>query len=579
MSSGYLGNQNLKKIGEQIEFTPETLQEYMKCYNDPIYFAKNYIKIVHVDRGFIPFEMYDYQKEIVSKVLKNRRTVTLTARQSGKTTTAVAIILHYILFTEYKTVAILANKGDSAKEVLDRVKIAYEALPKWLQQGVEEWNKFNIVLENGCKIYAGTTSSSAIRGKSISFLYLDECVGANTKCCIEENDSYYYSEITNLINTDEGNFLKVEDKDMLYSIYKVTNKINGKEYIGFHSVKSKKDILCKESTAGSVYRDGYMGSGKLIKSALEKYGPENMCQEIIYLTNDRQDAFDMEKTLVDERYVLREDTYNLSIGGSVCILKGENNGFYGKKHTQETIDKIQSSRKETYSKFPFSWCETFDVKTGTKFSTYREIYNFYNITDSNKTRLSVYKLAHEGVLKYKSTYLQEIAIRRYTERQLRESEADKRHKIKSRMTSERFKGVPKTFESNIKRSESIKRWIDDNPIEHAKKMNKINTNPEKIKKTAEKHTGMKRSEKTRKLISQSKKGAPAHNKNKIYIRNITTGEVMKTDKFDEIPQGWVRGNGIKTGPKNKKAFFNPNENKIKFFIPGEEPEGWRLGRK
>jgi hypothetical protein len=174
MSSGYLGNNNLKRIGEQIEFTPDNLKEYMKCLKDPIYFAESYIKIVHVDRGFVPLDMYDYQKEITEKITNNRRVAVLTARQAGKTTTAVAVILHYILFNEYKTVAILANKGDAAKEVLDRVKIAYEALPKWMQQGVEEWNKFNIVLENGCKIYAGTTSSSAIRGKSISFLYLDE---------------------------------------------------------------------------------------------------------------------------------------------------------------------------------------------------------------------------------------------------------------------------------------------------------------------------------------------------------------------------------------------------------------------
>lgn len=174
MSSGYLGNPNLKKIGEQIEFTPEYLKEYMKCVQDPIYFAENYIKIVHVDKGFVPLDMYDYQKEITTKITNSRRVAVLTARQSGKTTTAVAVILHYILFNEYKTVAILANKGDAAREVLDRVKLAYEALPKWMQQGVEEWNKGNIVLENGCKIYAGTTTSSAIRGKSISFLYLDE---------------------------------------------------------------------------------------------------------------------------------------------------------------------------------------------------------------------------------------------------------------------------------------------------------------------------------------------------------------------------------------------------------------------
>jgi len=174
MGDGYLGNSHLKKVDQEIEWTPELIKEYIKCSEDPIYFAKTYIKIVHVDRGLIPFEMYDYQKEIVQKITDNRRCAVLTARQSGKTTTAVAVILHYILFNEFSTVAILANKGDASREVLARIKLAYEALPKWLQQGITEWNKGNIELENGCKVLAGTTSSSAIRGKSINFLYLDE---------------------------------------------------------------------------------------------------------------------------------------------------------------------------------------------------------------------------------------------------------------------------------------------------------------------------------------------------------------------------------------------------------------------
>ena len=174
MNIGYNGNQNLKKSDTPVQWTQELIQEFAKCAADPIYFAKTYIKIVHVDRGLIPFDMYDYQQEIVEKITNNRRVAVLTARQSGKTTTAVAVILHYILFNEFKTVAILANKGDAATEVLSRIKLAYEALPAWLQQGVQEWNKTYITLENGCKIYAGTTSSSAIRGKSVNFLYLDE---------------------------------------------------------------------------------------------------------------------------------------------------------------------------------------------------------------------------------------------------------------------------------------------------------------------------------------------------------------------------------------------------------------------
>ena len=171
---GYNGNTNIKRKGMSIEFSQDMIQEFVKCAGDPIYFSEKYIKIVHVDHGLIPIRMYDYQKEIVEAITFNRRVTVNTSRQAGKTTTAVAVILHYVLFNDHKTVALLANKGDAAREILDRIKIAYEALPKWMQQGVVEWNKGSVEFENGCKIIAGATSSSAIRGKSISFLYIDE---------------------------------------------------------------------------------------------------------------------------------------------------------------------------------------------------------------------------------------------------------------------------------------------------------------------------------------------------------------------------------------------------------------------
>jgi len=171
---GYNGNANLKRKGIPIEFSNDMISEYLKCSKDPIYFAEKYIQIVHVDHGLIPIKMYDYQKEIATAITENRRVTVNTSRQAGKTTTAVAIILHYVLFNDYKTVALLANKGDSAREILDRIKIAYEALPKWLHQGVIEWNKGSVGFENGRKVIAGSTSSSAIRGKSIAFLYIDE---------------------------------------------------------------------------------------------------------------------------------------------------------------------------------------------------------------------------------------------------------------------------------------------------------------------------------------------------------------------------------------------------------------------
>ena len=170
----YLGNASLKKKGVQIDWTEEMVQEFITCAKDPIYFAQKYIQIVHVDHGLIPIDLYDYQKEIIEKTTNNRRTCVVTSRQAGKTTTAVCLILHYILFNDHKLVALLANKGDAAREILDRIKTAYEALPKWLQQGVIEWNKGSVEFENGCKIIAAATSSNNIRGKSVSFLYIDE---------------------------------------------------------------------------------------------------------------------------------------------------------------------------------------------------------------------------------------------------------------------------------------------------------------------------------------------------------------------------------------------------------------------
>ena len=190
--NGYRGNRNLKSKGIQLEWSQERLQEYLKCARDPIYFAEKYIQIVHVDRGLIPIILYDYQKEIMEAIASNRRVTVNTSRQAGKTTTAVAVILHYILFNDHKTVALLANKGDAAREILDRIKIAYESLPDWLQQGVIEFNKGSAEFENGSKIIAASTSSSSIRGKS--------CVTGDTKICVEKDDGIYLIEIEKLIN-------------------------------------------------------------------------------------------------------------------------------------------------------------------------------------------------------------------------------------------------------------------------------------------------------------------------------------------------------------------------------------------
>lgn len=174
LKRGYNGNRNLKKVGEVIEWTEEQVAEYIRCSEDPVYFITNYMKIINVDRGLVPFELYDFQEEMISSMATNRFTVITTARQVGKSTTTCAFILWYVLFNPEKTVALLANKAEVAREILGRVKLAYQHLPKWLQQGVVEWNKGSIELENNSRIIASATSADAIRGFSINLLFIDE---------------------------------------------------------------------------------------------------------------------------------------------------------------------------------------------------------------------------------------------------------------------------------------------------------------------------------------------------------------------------------------------------------------------
>ena len=173
-SDFYLGNPNLKNVAQKINWTEENLTTYMLCKEDSEHFIRNFVKIIHVDRGLVSFEMYDYQKDMVHKFNDNRFVICKMPRQTGKSTTIIAYLLHYVLFNENVNVAILANKGAVARELLSRLQLAYEHLPKWLQQGVVIWNKGNIELENGSKILASATSGSAVRGSSFNIIFLDE---------------------------------------------------------------------------------------------------------------------------------------------------------------------------------------------------------------------------------------------------------------------------------------------------------------------------------------------------------------------------------------------------------------------
>jgi len=169
-------NPRLKKPNSTHEYTLEEIQELAKCAEDPVYCITKYIKIRHPTKGFIPFDMWECQKDIVRAYNQNRFVILLASRQVGKTETSAAYLLWYALFNPYKTVVILSNKSSSAKEIIAKIQDAYEELPYFLKPGIDEnsWNKHECKWENKSRIVAQTTSIDSARGLSISLLYLDE---------------------------------------------------------------------------------------------------------------------------------------------------------------------------------------------------------------------------------------------------------------------------------------------------------------------------------------------------------------------------------------------------------------------
>ena len=173
--NSYNGNQNLKQIGYEIQYTVEQVRELLACKDDAVYFIRKYCKIVSLDSEMlIPFDLYDYQVNFLNTIHENRRIISMQPRQMGKSQTVAAYILWYTLFNNNKTVAILAYKKDAAVEILSRFQLMYENLPLWMQQGIKTWNQGDVELENGSSVFTAATSNSGIRGKSVNLLYVDE---------------------------------------------------------------------------------------------------------------------------------------------------------------------------------------------------------------------------------------------------------------------------------------------------------------------------------------------------------------------------------------------------------------------
>lgn len=231
---GYNGNVNLKKANQKIDWTNELIEEYVKCSEDPIYFTETYMKIININEGLVSFKLYDYQKDMILSMKDNRFNVVATARQAGKSTVTCAFILWYIIFHGEKTVALLANKGETAREILGRIQLAYEHLPRWLQHGVKEWNKGSFELENNSRVIAAATSASAIRGYSINLLFIDEAA------FIDNWDQFFTSVYPTISSGKESKIVLVSTPNGLNHFYAIwVNALEKRN--GYNAIKVSYD--------------------------------------------------------------------------------------------------------------------------------------------------------------------------------------------------------------------------------------------------------------------------------------------------------------------------------------------------
>lgn len=194
LTESYLGNPNVKRDGVVQEWTQQEVMEYAKCMNDASYFARRYCKIISLDKGLVNFELYPYQEKMFNHFNDNRFSIVLACRQSGKSISSVAYLLWYALFHSEKTIAVLANKGATAREMLARVTLMLENLPFFLQPGCKALNKGSIEFSNNSRIIAAATSGSSIRGMSVNLLFLDEFA-------FVDNDAEFYTSTYPVISS------------------------------------------------------------------------------------------------------------------------------------------------------------------------------------------------------------------------------------------------------------------------------------------------------------------------------------------------------------------------------------------
>ena len=307
----YLGNPLLKRVNVPQNYTAEEIQEYVKCRDNPIYFIKNYMTIVNIDRGLMKFELWPFQEELIKGLEEHRFCIVKCPRQSGKSQTSLAYMLHYILFNDQKNVAILANKGATARELLGRLQMAYEKLPMFLQQGVSEWNKGSVFLENGSRILASSTSSSAIRGYSFNLIFLDEFA------FIQQNmaEEFFNSVYPTISSGQTSKVIIVSTPNGMNHFYKMwTDAIEGRSNyhafaINWWDVPGRDDEWKKqtiENTSEEQFRQEF--ETEFLGSAGTLVNPGKIAELTIKTPLSRKDNLDVyEETIEGHNYFVAVD--------------------------------------------------------------------------------------------------------------------------------------------------------------------------------------------------------------------------------------------------------------------------------
>lgn len=569
--------EGLRNQGISLEYTQEQIDELRKCRESPLYFINNFVKIRSLDHEDpIPFKTYDYQDRIVNTYHENQRSVVMMSRQQGKTSTTSAYILWAILFHAKYNVVILAYDLKSAVNVMTMIKGMYEEIPYWMQQGILKWSEKNIVLENGSTILANATTKSGVRGKS--------CVIGSTKVCVlDENGGIFYLQIGDLKTRMDS--APINSDKILYTVYKTTNSKNGKEYVGFHK-STENNILRMTSIGESCFKDGYLGSGKLLLRAIEAHLPESFNQEIIGVFENKEDAYALERELVNSDYVSRNDTYNIAIGGNVLSLFGEKNGFFGKKHSKETIQKIKETREK--NNLPTYQTSFMDLVTGEKYFGYNSILDKFDYRGySEKIRANgkypnhrffIAELIVNKRIEIENKELEVSLLKLYNDRLFKQTEEYltpiKQKRLEHILKISRRERTPQQREK-IKKSNI--EWIKNNPELHRQRMEKINKNPDKIRKMANTHRGMKRSAEARLRMSLASKGKPSSTKGKKAFHDPVSKKCIFISPTDQIPSGFIAGTGNKKA-KGKRLIHDLSTNEQKMFIGDVPPSGWGWGR-